>query len=244
MPSKLPAINLRFAGSHVDEPAKWRVVSKNQWALHSAAKASDYRQPIGEVCYDRPNKHASIVIRSRHGDEAYRTGPTFGEDAARGYLIKQLEQMAANPEWVCGFDDFHRPRGAHTSDLTRSTAGLDHYAVEWLSRLATRINAFEKHFASPARLASLVGAEFIRGKDASEALAQIEWAVCESGKHLASGMLPKSGWEGQRLLALHGWASALVTVYSSGKLDKDLWSGAIQAHRTTLGVMGKFATAR
>ena len=193
--------------------------------------------------YNKPKKHASIIIRSRHGDEACRTGPAFGEDAARDYLIEQLKQMAANPEWVSGFDDFHRPRGEHTSDLTPATADLHPYAVEWLSRFATRINAFEQHFAGPVLFASLAGAEFIRGKDASEALAQIEWAVCESGKHLASGMLPKTGWEGQRLLALHGWTNALVTVYGSGKLDKHMWSGDLQAHRTVLGVMGRLAAA-
>ncbi len=200
VPFRLPAINLRFAGSHADEPAKWRALSKNQWALLPAAKSSDYRQPIGAVCYNKQKQHASIIIRARHGDEAYRTGPAFGEDAARDYLIEQLKQMAANPEWVSGFDDFHRPRGEHTSDLTPSTATLDRYAVEWLSRVATRINAFERHFAGPVRLASLAGAEFVRGKDATEALAQLEWAVRESGNLLASGMLPKTGWEGQRLL--------------------------------------------
>lgn len=243
MSSKLPTINLRFAGSHLDEPAKWRAASKNQWTLLPTNKASDYRQPIGEVCYNKPKNHASIIVRSRHGDEAYRTGPAFGEDAARDYLIKQLTQMAANPEWVRGFDDFHRPRGEHTSDLTPSTAALHPYAVEWLSRFATRINTFERHFAGPVRLASLAGAEFMRGKNAREALAQIEWAVRESGNHLASGMLPKTGWEGQRLLALHAWAKGLVTIYGSGKLDKHMWSGDLQAHRTVIGVRGKFAAA-
>ena len=43
MTSKLPTINLRFAGSHVDEPAKWCAVSKNQWTLLSTAQVSDYR---------------------------------------------------------------------------------------------------------------------------------------------------------------------------------------------------------